>query len=95
MSKSAEISKNSREIEPRPRARKGAGPSSLKSRSMPNRPTPKALSETWAEISMMKAKGENRNSASKLSPPSMPKSSKPSRSSALAPNWTVLLVTAK
>ena len=95
MSKSAEISKNSNEIDPRPCARHGAGPSRVNRRSMPNKPTPNALSDTPAEMLMMNENGENRNSASNDRCPSMPKSSKPSRSSAFAPNCTVLLVTAK
>src|SRR5262245_48288410 len=53
-SKSAEISKKSSEIEPLPLARQGVGPSSEKRKRMLNSPTPKALSETEAEISMMK-----------------------------------------
>ena len=54
MSKSAEISKKSSEIEPVPRARHGVGPSSAKSSRMLNTPAPKAFSETEAEISTMK-----------------------------------------
>ena len=86
MSKSAESSKNKIEIEPFPCARHGVGPSNWNSRRMEKTPTPKALSDTEADISMMKWKGENWNKASNWICPSMPKSSSPKTKCAAAPN---------
>ena len=56
---------------------------------------PKTLTDSDAENEMMKANGENWNRASKAMWPSMLNSSRPKKSSALAPNWAVFEVTAK
>ncbi len=62
---------------------------------MLKQPTPKAFSDTDAETSMTKYKGEKRSRASKPKWPSRAKALKPKNSSACAPNCTVLVVTAK
>ena len=71
------------------------GPSSVRSMSMPNTPTPKTWTENDVEIDTMKWNGENWISASKPECPLTDSALKPKKYSAWVPNWTVLVVTAK
>ena len=89
------MSQNSSEIEPCPLTCHGLGPSSSPLTRTENRPAPNTLTDSDAEISISKRNGENWNSASNERLPLTFSSSRPHIMSTRAPNWTVLVVTAK
>lgn len=95
MSTGTSIEKNSSEIEAEPWTCHGVGASMVRLMPMPNTPSPNTLTEKEVENSTMNMKGENWISASSPAWPSTDSAEKPKNISRCAPNWTVLLVTAK
>ena len=95
MSKSTPIEKSQNPIEALPEISHGAGPESVPSKLTVKTPTPNAFSAMSQCRPVENRNGENWNSASNPTVPDRLSSLKPKNTSASAPNWTVLLVTAK